>query len=160
MVTVSLRDWLAEQEHRKGPVVYLLEWLAVFAAAMLFWTVLILEIRASAWSLAMAAAISSIYASATVYLRLMRSTACRKCHSWLAVTGETLSRRHVRDVERVLEIERGGEEWYGHYLDIYSRQVRIEIVKYRCRRCRAVWEETTLVPDSDYELIRTIDVKD
>ncbi len=160
MVSASFRDWLSEQEHRRGALVYLVEWLVVFACALLFWAILILAIRPSMWSLAVAAAVSSVYASATVYIRLMKAAACRKCHTPLALGQEILARRHVRDVERCLEIERGGEEWYGHYLDLYSRQVRVEIVKYRCRRCHAVWEETTMIPDSDYALIRTIDVKD
>jgi hypothetical protein len=160
MVVSSFRDWLAEQERKRGSLVFLLEWLGVFLCALFFWTILILEIRPSVWSLAPAAAISSVYASGTVYVRLLKATACRKCHSSLAFSQEIVGRRHVRDVEKCVEIERGGQQWYGHFIDLYARRYRIEIIKYRCRRCHAIWEETTAVPDSDYELIRTIDVKD
>ena len=160
MVSTTFRDWLAEQEEKKGPLAFLLEWLVVFACALLFWSLLILSVRPSVWSLGVSVAVSSVYASGSVYVRLLKAKACRKCHIPLVLSQEILGRRHVRDEERCFEIEHGGEEWYGHFIDLYSRRYRIEIFKYHCRRCNAVWDETTVMPDSDYELIRTIDVKD
>ncbi|HEX8992937.1 MAG TPA: hypothetical protein VF784_14750 [Anaerolineales bacterium] len=160
MVSATFRDWLAEQEQKKGALAFLLEWLVVFGCALLFWSALILSVRPAVRSLGMAVAVSSVYASASIYIRLLKARACRKCRIPLVLSQEILGKRYVRDEERCLEIEHGGEEWYGHFIDLYSRRYRIEIFKYRCRRCHAVWDETTIVPASDYELIRTIDVKD
>jgi hypothetical protein len=59
-----------------------------------------------------------------------------------------------------VEIEHGGVEWTEHYIDIYSRIYRIEIVRYRGRRCRRVWEEQETAPISDFRLVRTINLKE
>lgn len=160
MLVRPFRDWLVEQENRRGPLFFLLEWLILFAIALVFWSILLFEVQGLPWSLVAGAAVASVYASGTVYLRVLGFRKCRKCRSSLAISGQELSRRHVRDVERCLEIERGGEEWYGHFLDLYSRRSRIEIVKYRCRRCNRTWEQTTEEPDGDYKLVRTIELKD
>ena len=160
MLITPFRDWLVEQEHKRGPLFLLLEWLIIFATALSFWTILLLEIHNSPRSLVAAAAISSVYASAFLYIRLRGRSACRKCRSPLAFSQQEIHRRYVQDRERILEIERGGEEWYGHFIDLYSRNYRIEIVKYRCRRCNRVWEQSIEEPAGDYELVRTINVKD
>ncbi len=160
MPIMPFREWLREQENRRGPLFFLFEWLIVFTIALAFWAVLLLEIRRSAWNLAAAAGVSSLYASAVVYMRLLRLSSCTRCHSPLAVTKQEIGRRHVQDRERCLEIERGGEEWDGHFIDLYSRQYRIDIVKYRCRRCHRTWEHSTEEPAGDYELIRTIKIGD
>jgi hypothetical protein len=160
MLVTPFRDWLAEQEHKRGPLFFLLEWLSMFAMALSFWVILLLEIHNSSWSVAAAAAISSLYASAFLYSRLLGLSACRKCHSPLALSQQEIGRRCVQDRERCLEIERGGEEWYGHFIDLYSRHYRIEIIKYRCRWCNRVWEQSIEEPAGDFELVRTIDVKD
>jgi len=160
MLITPFRDWLVEQENRRGPLFFLLEWLMIFAIALAFWVTLLLEIHSSLWSVAAAAAVSSLYASGFVYIRLLRLSACRKCHTPLALSQQEIGRRYVHEMEKCLEIERGGEEWYGHFIDLYSRQYRVEIVKYRCRRCNRVWEKITEEPAADYELVRTIDIKD
>ena len=135
------------------------EWLSIFAFGLLFWTMVFFEIHASIKSVAAAAAVSCVYSSSLVYLRLWQLTACKKCTILLAFSRREMGRRHVRDAERCLEIERGGDEWYEHFIDLYSRQVRVEIVRYHCRRCRATWEEVQEFPLTDYELVRTIDLK-
>ena len=160
MLITPFKDWLAEQEHKRPPLIFLLEWLLVFALAMPFWVVLLLEIRNSPWLIAGAAAFSSLYASAFVYVRLMGLAACRKCRAPLALTEQELGRRPVHEEERCLEIEHGGEEWYGHYVDLYARRYRVEIVKYRCRWCKSVWEQRMAIPADEYTLIRTIEVED
>ncbi len=160
MFVTPFGDWLTEHEHSRGPLFFLLEWLIIFAIALTFWTVLLLEIRRSLWGVAAAVAISSLYASAFLCIRLLGQSTCRKCRSPLAISQQEIGRRHVQDRERCLEIERGGEEWYGHCIDLYSRRYRTEIVKYRCRRCHRVWELTIEEPAGDYVLVRTIDVKD
>jgi hypothetical protein len=160
MLVTPFRDWLAEQERRRGLLFFLLEWLMIFAAALAFWTVLLLQIHRSTWSVAAAAAISSLYASFSIYIRFLRLSVCRKCHSPLALTQRVIGHRYVQERERCLEIERGGQEWYGHFIDLYTRHYRVEVVKYRCRRCNRVWEQSTEEPAGNYELVRTIEVKD
>jgi hypothetical protein len=160
MLVTPFWDWLIEQEQKRRPLIFLLEWAFIFALAFLFWLILFREIPALAWPVAASAAISSLYASCFVYVRLLRLTTCRKCSSPLAFSQEAIGHRYVHEVERCLEIEHGGEEWYGHFIDLYSRRYRVDVVKYRCRRCHAVWEEETEVPASDYVLVRTIELKD
>lgn len=160
MLISPFQDWLAEQETKRGPLFYLFEWLVIFTIALLFWTILIEELRRSAWNLAAAAAVSSLYASFVIYPRLFRLSACSKCHSPLAITRQEVGRRHVSDTERCVEILHGGEEWYGHFIDLYTRPYRVEIIKYRCRHCGHVWERLTEEPGGKYILVRTIDVKD
>ena len=159
MLITPFRDWLSEQEHKRGPLFFLLEWLTMFAIALGFWAILLLEIHTSPWTVAAAVAISSLYASAFLYIRLLGRSACRKCHSPVDFSQQEIGRRHIQDRERCLEIERGGEEWYGHFIDLYTRHYRIEIVKYRCRRCNRVWEQSIEEPAGDYKLVRTIDLK-
>ena len=160
MIVTSVRDWLAEQERKKRPLVFLWEWLSIFAFGLLFWTIVFFEIHISLWSVAAAATVACVYASSLIYLRVLQLTACSKCNSPLAFSREEIGRRHVRDAEKCLEIEHGGEEWYEHFIDMYSRRTRVEIVKFRCRRCHAIWEEVKEFPLTDYELVRTIHLKD
>jgi membrane protein implicated in regulation of membrane protease activity len=160
MFVTPFRDWLGEQERKGRPLTFLLEWLSIFAVALLFWIVLFLEVGTSFWSLAAAAALSSVYASGFVYVRLLQLTTCEKCKSPLALSQQVIGKRTVHQEEKCLEIEHGGEEWYGHFIDLYSRQYRVEIVKYRCRWCHSIWERVTIEPVDDYVLVRTIELKD
>jgi hypothetical protein len=160
MFVSPFRDWLAEQERRRRPDIFLIEWLLVFALALLFWAVLFLAIGTTVWSVVAAVAVSSLYASGFVYVRLLEQDTCGRCGSPLALTQQVIGRRYLHEVEKCLEIERGGEEWYGHFIDLYARRFRVEVVKYRCRRCGSVWEKVTLEPLCDFELVRTIPIKD
>lgn len=159
MIVTSIHDWLAEQEHRKNHAIFLLEWLAIFTLAWLFWTCVLFELHVSASSITTAAAISTIYASAFVYIRLYKESACKKCNSPLLFNREEIGRRYVHNEEQCVEIEHGGVEWMEHYIDIYSRLYRVEVIRFRCRRCHTVWEKTEQSPVSDYQLVRTIDLK-
>jgi RNase P subunit RPR2 len=159
MLVTPFRTWLVEQEQRRRPLIFLLEWLGAFALSMSFWTPLVLKIQASSWSIAAAFAMSSVYASGLVYVRLLKLATCKRCHSPLIFSQE-MSRRFVRELERCLEIERGGQEWCGHFIDLYSRRYRIEIVKYRCRRCHTIWQRESEIPNGEYELVRTMEVLD
>ncbi len=160
MIVASFRDWLVEQEHRKSPAVFLLEWLSIFVVTLLFWTIVFFQMRVSVASMSLAAAVASVYASGFVYIRLLKLTACKKCSSPLLFSRQEIGSRYVREVEKCLELEHGGEEWYEHFIDIYTRKYRVEVVKYRCRRCRATWEEVIELPASDYRWVRTIKLKD
>ena len=156
----SLSSWLSEQEHKRHSPVFLCEWLATFALAWLFWLLLFHKLEISARATAGAAAIAALYASVFVYLRLFPVTRCAKCRSPLPLIREEVGRRRVRDEELALEVERGGEEYWGHFIDLYQRIYGVDIVRFRCTRCGAVWESVEHVPVSDYRLVRTIRVKD
>jgi len=106
-----------------------------------------------------AAAVASVYASGLVYLRLIKETGCKKCKSLLPLSREEIAHRHVHDEEHCLEIEHGGVEWDQHFIDLYTRIYRVEVVRFRCRRCHTTWDEVEQFPITDYKLVRTIDLK-
>ena len=157
---VPFKDWLAEQEHKRPPLIFFAEWAFVFALALPFWVVILVQMQGPKWSLVGSIALASVYASGLVYSRLLKLAPCRKCGAPLALTQHELGRRTIHEIEKCIEIERGGEEWYGHYLDIYSRRYSVEIVKLRCRWCGKVWEERVEDAAEAYKLVRTIEVKD
>jgi hypothetical protein len=156
----SIPDWLKEQERKKNPSVFVLEWMLTFAGAFLFWTSLLLRLKYSIQSITAAATISIVYACGIVYTRIYPVTSCSKCHSLLPLMRAEIGRRHIHDEERCLEITRGGEEYWGHFIEIYNRIYRVDLVKFRCVKCKAVWEEVEQLPASKYRFIRTIRVKD
>jgi hypothetical protein len=159
MIFNSIPDWLKEQE-QKNHSIFLLEWLATFAVSLLFWGVLFYKLEISLWSTAAAATTSALYACGFVYLRSFPITRCKKCTSLLPLVKKEISRRHIHDEEKCREIERGGEDYWGHFIDIYNRLYHIEIVRFRCRRCRKTWDEVEQSPASGYRFIRTISIKD
>src|SRR5512142_673737 len=116
---VPFKDWLDEQEHKRPPLIFFAEWTLVFVLVLPFWVFVLLQIQGSAWSLAAFIGLSSVYASGLVYARLLKVAPCRKCGAPLSLTQQELGRRTLHRIEKCIEIERGGEEWYGHYLDIY-----------------------------------------
>jgi hypothetical protein len=137
-----------------------LEWISTFAAAFLFWNFLFYELINSYMSAPAAAAVSALYACGLVYSRLYPVTRCRKCSSLLPLVREEISRRHVHDEEKCVETERGGVEYGEHFIDLYNRVYQVDIVKFRCVKCKATWEEVEHSPASDYRFVRTITVKD
>jgi hypothetical protein len=155
----SIRDWLKEHE-QKNHSVFLLEWLSIFAIALAFWTFLFHKLEISPWSTAAAATTAVLYACGFIYLRVYQATRCRKCNSPLPLMRQEVGRRRTHDEERCLEIERGGEDYEAHFIDIYYRIYHVEIVKFRCRSCHKVWEETERSPASNFKFVRTICVKD
>jgi hypothetical protein len=153
-------DWLTEQERKKNPSIFLLEWLSAFAVTFPFWTFLFFKLENSFRLIPAAAAISALYACGFVYLRIYPVTHCKKCTSLLPLVKVEIGRRHIHDEEKCKEIERGGEDYWQHFIDLYNRIYRVDIVKFRCLRCKAVWEEVEQNPVSKYRFIRTITVKD
>ncbi len=145
-----------EMKHKAS--LYLLEWIFASVLASFFWTAVLFKLQGLLPSAATVGTISAFYGSAFVYVRLLQETGCKKCHSLLPFRREEMSRQHVRDEEQCMEVERGGEAWEQHYLDVYARVHRVEIVKFRCRRCHAVWDETQRMPASGYRRVRTIDI--
>jgi hypothetical protein len=160
MIFNSIPDWLKEQERKKGHSIFLLEWASIFAFAFLFWTFLFLELENSFRLTPAAASISILYACGLVYLRIFPITRCKKCNSLLPLVREEVGRRRIHDEEKCLEIEHGGEEYWGHFIDLYYRIYHVDVVRFHCRRCKAVWEEVEQAPASDYKFVRTIEVKD
>ncbi|HUI87791.1 MAG TPA: hypothetical protein VLX61_03595 [Anaerolineales bacterium] len=160
MIFKSVSEWLLEQEHKKKPAVFFFEWLSIFVFAALFWAFLFHDLQTPIRSTAAAAAFSMLYACGFVYLRLFPLTKCKKCKSLLPLVREEVSRRRARDMETCLEIEHGGEEYWGHFIDLYYRIYHVDIVRFRCRRCHAIWDEMEQVPVANYKMIRRINVKD
>lgn len=154
----SIWNWFVSQEQRMNPAVFLVEWVLVFLPAWFFWTVVLSRLQGPHPSLATVGAISAFYGSAFVYLRLLKETGCKKCHSLLPFLSAEVSRRPVRDEELIMETEHGGEAWSRHYLNLYIRTYRVEVVRFRCRRCHAIWEETRRTSASGYRRARTIDL--
>ena len=159
MIFKSVSDWLLEQEHKKKPAVFLLEWLSIFVFASLFLAFLFQDLQTSVRSTAVIS-ISMLYACGFVYIRLFPLTKCKKCKSSLPLVRKEVSRRRARDMETCLEIEHGGEEYWGHFINLYYRIYHVDIVRFRCRRCHATWDEMERVPTADYKMIRRINIKD
>ena len=159
MIIKSIPDWLKEQE-QKNHSIFLLEWVSTFAFALVFWTILFYEVETSFWSTAAAATASALYACGFIYPRIFPITRCKKCNSLLPLIKVEIGRRHIHDEERCTEIERGGEDYWGHFIDIYNRIYHVEIVRFRCRRCHRVWEEVEQSPASNFKFVRTISIKD
>src|SRR5574337_1850362 len=109
MIFNSISDWLLEQEHKKKPAVFLLEWFFTFAFAVTFWTVLFYEFETSIRSTAVATTISMLYACSFVYIRLLPLTRCKKCNSPLPLARKEIGRRHIHNEEKCLEIEHARE---------------------------------------------------
>ena len=160
MMHPSISRWLSEREHKPQSLIFLFEWLSTFALAWLFWLLLFHELEVSVRSTAAATSLAALYACVFVYFRLFPVTRCTKCRSLLPLIREEIGRRSTHEEEMSLKIERGGEEYWGHFIDIYHRIYTVDIVKFRCTRCGAVWETVEHVPESDYRLVRTIKVKD
>ena len=58
-----------------------------------------------------------------------------------------------------MEIEYGGEEWDQHFVHVYCRVRRGDIVTFRCRSCDKVWEEKVELPGSSYKLVKRMDLQ-
>ncbi len=154
----SILDWLSEQEKRRRPFVFIVEWIFVFVLAGAVWTG-----TASMWQHArpsgvLVVSLSAFYASAIVYSRLFKVTRCRKCSSPLPLLRREIDRQHVRDREDCVEFDGGGAAWGQHFIQLYRRMVCVDKVRFQCRQCHGVWQEMEELPVSEYELVRTIDL--
>jgi hypothetical protein len=156
----SLKDWLSELENKKSPAVFVGEWLFSFALSALFWSIVFFEAEAPVQSTASAVAIATVYAFAIVYVRLLPLTRCKKCNGLVPLAREEIGRRHLHERERCLEVEHGGEQYWGHYIELYYKIYRVDVVRYRCRMCHAVWEVREESSTSDFRYARTIQIKD
>lgn len=152
-------SWLTKQEGRRTYTIFLVEWLSIFAIAWMFWSVMFFAAPGSIPPGLAATILSGLYATCMVYGRLLRATGCKKCSSALPFMRKEIGRRHLRDQEDCVELEYGGSEWDQHFMHVYCRIIRSDIVTYRCRKCDQVWEEKVELPGSGYRLVRRMDMK-
>ncbi len=153
------QHWLAVQEYKKNHSIFVVEWMSVFAIAWLFWAVMFFSVPGSLPPGLAATIVSALYASGVVYGRLLQVTGCRKCASPLPLMRQEIDRRHLRDEEQCVEIEYGGSEWDRHFVHVYCRVRRTDIVTFRCRSCQQKWEQKIELPGSGYKLAQRMDLK-
>ena len=154
----QFQDWLTIQEHKKNHSIFLMEWLSIFTMAWFFWSLMFFGAPGSVPPGLAATLISLLYATCLVYGRLLHATGCRKCASPLPFMRQEIGRRHLRDAEKCVECEYGGEGWDQHFVHVYCKVSRSDVVTFRCIHCDQVWEEKVELPGSGYQLVRRIDL--
>ncbi len=152
------QDWLRILEHRKNHLIFLVEWLAIFMLAWVFWFVIFLEAPGSVPPGLIATLVAFLYATCVVYLRMLRTTGCKKCGSPWPFLRTEVGRRHMRDEEHCVELEYGGDEFGRHMLQVFCKIIRADTVAYRCKHCGQMWEEWVELPGSGYKVVRRIDL--
>ncbi len=154
MSNSPFQNWLLTQEYNGSRVIFLVEWLALFAMAWAFWSVLFLLAPGSSMGPGLAATlVAGLYATSLIYGRLLRVTGCKKCASPMPFLRREVARWHAGQREECVEMEYGGEEYERHYVRIYAKVVRTDVVVYRCRQCRQAWEEKVELPSGGYKEI-------
>jgi hypothetical protein len=155
----SFQEWLSTQEYKRPSIIFMVEWLALFGMAWLFWWVIFFGGRGSVQPGLAASLTSGLYATCLIYGRLLRVTGCRKCANPMPFLRREVGRRHVGDHEECFEVQSGEYEWGQYDIQVYSRMVRTDIVTYRCRKCRQAWEEKSEVPASSFRPMRRMDTR-
>jgi hypothetical protein len=151
--------WLTRLEHRRTHSIFLVEWLAIFTIAWLFW-VLMFEWAPGSIPPGLAATlVSGLYATCLIYGRVLRVTGCRKCNNPMPFLRREVGRWHLPDHEECIELDYGGDEWDRHFVHVYCKVARADIVAYRCRKCDQLWEEKIELPGSGYKLVRRTEMK-
>jgi hypothetical protein len=153
------QNWLTVQEHKKNHSIFIVEWVSIFVLAWFFWSLMFFSAPGSVPPGLAATFIAGLYASSLVYGRLLRATGCRKCTTPLPFMRQEIGRRHLRDEEECMEIQYGGPEWDQHFVHVYCRVRRADIVTFRCHHCQQVWEEKIELPGSAYKLIKRMELK-
>ncbi len=149
------QSWLAVQERRRSHLTFLVEWLAMFALAWFFWSVMFWAAPGSSMPPKIAAlAVSALYATCLIYGRLLRATGCHKCSSPLPFMRQEVGRHRMPDQEDCIEVQYGAEEYGEVHLQVYCRVVCSDMVTYRCRSCGQKWQERVQLPGPDYQLAR------
>lgn len=155
----SLDSWLVTLERQKNHSVFLVEWMSVFAIAWLFWSLMFFAAPGTIPPSVAATVLAGLYATGLIYGRVLRATGCKKCHSALPFMRQEVGRRHLPEQEDCIELEYGGAEWDVHFVQVYCRVLRSDIVTYHCRRCDQTWEEKVQLPRSGYRLVRRMDIR-
>ncbi len=153
------QSWLAVLERRWSLTVFLVEWLALFAIAWLFWSVMFWAAPGSIPPRTAAIAISGLYATIALYGRVLRTTGCRRCTSPLPFLRQEVGRRHLPDQEDCTELEYGGEEYGMILMQVYCRVIRADMVTYQCRHCGQMWEERVQLSSPGYHLVRRTEIR-
>lgn len=151
------QSWLSVQERRRSHIVFLVEWISIFAIAWLFWSFMFRLAPGSVAPGTAALAIAALYATSVIYGRLLRATGCRKCANPLPFLRAEVGRHRLPDQEDCLEVQYGAEEYGQELMQVYCRVVRTDMVTYHCRRCGQMWEERVQLPGPGYQLVRRID---
>jgi hypothetical protein len=151
-------QWLSTQEYKRSYLIFLVEWLAIFGIAWLFWSVMFLFAPGSVAPGLAATLVSVLYATCLLYGRLLRVTGCKKCANPMPFMRREMGRRHMRDREDCVEMEYGREEWGRHYVRLDCKLVRTDVVTYRCRKCDQAWEEKIELPGSGYKTVGRRDI--
>jgi hypothetical protein len=152
------QHWLTLQERQKNHSFFIVEWVSIFTIAWLFWSLMFFSVPGSLPPWQTATIIAALYASCVVYGRVLRLTGCRKCGSPLPLLRQEIGRRHTRDQEHRVEREYGGPQWDRHFVDVYCRVQRNDIVTYRCSKCDQIWEEKIELPGSNYKFLGRMDL--
>ncbi len=153
------QSWLAVQERRRSHIIFLVEWLSIFAIAWLFWSLMFWAAPGSISPKIAAIVVSALYATIAIYGRLLRATGCRKCSSPLPFLRKEVARHRLPDQEDCIELQYGAEEYGSTTVQTYYRVVRTDMVTYQCRHCSQMWEEKVQLPGSDYQLARRRDIR-
>ena len=153
------QDWLEIQEHARNRSIFLVEWLSLFAIAWLFWSALFFSAPGSLNPALAATILSGLYATCMIYGRSLKATGCRVCSNPMPFLRYEVGRWHLPDVEKCVELEFGGEEWDQHFVHVYCKVARTDVVAYRCRKCGKAWDEKVELPGTGYKLIRRLDLK-
>ncbi len=153
------QSWLSVQERRRTHLIFLVEWLSMFAIAWFFWYILFRLAPGSIPPRTAAIAVSALYATAVIYGRLLRATGCRRCANPLPFLRVEVGRHRLPDQEDCIEVQYGAEEYGQELIQVYCQVVRADMVTYRCRSCGQMWEERVEHPGQGYQLVRRADRK-
>lgn len=159
MSKTPFHSWLAIQERRRSSIIFLVEWLALFASAWMFWWVMFWAAPGSLSPRIAATAVSALYATALIYGRVLRATGCKRCSSPMPFLRKEIGRRQLPDQEDCIEIEYGGEDFGLTTMQTYCQIVRSEMVTCQCSHCGQMWEERVQLPGSGYQLVRRTDIE-
>ncbi len=148
------QSWLSVQEHRRSHLVFLVEWVSIFAIAWLFWSLMFRLAPGSIAPERAGIAVAALYATSLIYGRLLRATGCQKCTNPLPFLRVEVGRHRLPDQEDCMEVQYGAEEYGQEMMQVYCRVVRADMVTYRCRSCGQMWEERVELPSSGYRRVR------
>jgi len=81
---------------------------------------------------------------------MLRATGCRKCGSPLPFLRQERGRTAVHRKQKFLDVYTSEGKDSRHWLETYSKWVRVELVVYRCRRCGREWTESQTRSESLY----------
>lgn len=160
MISRSFADWLIEREQRMNPLVFIAEWIFIFALSLVTCTIFFLLQDRLASTASGSTASSALFACVLVYVRSLRVTGCTKCGSPLLFLRKEIDRKAVGNREKYVEVGRSWSQGPASLVDIYSKNCRVERVRFRCKKCRAEWVEEQQFSTSSYRFDHSINLND